>query len=184
MTATNLMIWTEFYIFSRYCLTCPGAIFALGYSFFIQSYSIIAFRCVMCRHFLSQIDKTQPTSAQTLIGVKNSIMLICNLYNLLCGSESQNGRSDCAPDVIEEKEHIVIVPEKFKDNVERLCNYCGVELRSGLCIEIELSELLEILPRERRRKHSNDYPKAFQRTKRNCGSKFPSITRSCAFLRG
>ena len=111
-------------------------------------------------------------------------MLICNLYNLLCGSESQNGRSDCAPDVIEEKEHIVIVPEKFKDDVERLCNCCGVELRSGLCIEIELSELLEILPRECRRKHSNDYPKAFQRTKRNCGSKFPSITRSCAFRRG
>lgn len=79
-------------------------------------------------------------------------MLIKNLYNLFCGSESQDGRLVCAPDVIEEKEHIVIVSEKFKDDVERLCNYCGVELRSGLCIEIELSELMEILPRERRRK--------------------------------
>lgn len=48
----------------------------------------------------------------------------------------------------------MIVPEKFKDDVERLCKYCGVELKSGLCIEIELSELLEILPRERRRKDS------------------------------
>ena len=44
-------------------------------------------------------------------------MLIRNLYFLFCGSESQDGRSDCAPDVIEEKEHIVIIPEKFKDAV-------------------------------------------------------------------
>ena len=83
-------------------------------------------------------------------------MLIKNLYNLFCGSESQDRRSDCAPDVIEEKEHIVIVPEKFKDDIQKLQDYCGVELRSGLCIEIELSELLEILPRERRRKDSYD----------------------------
>ena len=79
-------------------------------------------------------------------------MLIKTLYNLFCGSESQDGRSDCAPDVIEEKEHIVIIPQKFKDDIQRLISYCGVELRSGLCIEIEFSELLEILPRERRRK--------------------------------
>lgn len=83
-------------------------------------------------------------------------MLIKNLYNLFCGSESQDGRSVCAPDVIEEKEHIVIIPEKFKDDIQKLQDYCGVELRSGLCIEIELSELLEILPRERRRKDSYD----------------------------
>ena len=83
-------------------------------------------------------------------------MLIKNLYNLFCGSESQDGRSDCAPDVIEEKEHIVIIPEKFKDDIQKLQDYCGVELKSGLCIELELSELLEILPRERRRKDSYD----------------------------
>ena len=83
-------------------------------------------------------------------------MLIKTLYNLFCGSESQDGRSDCAPYVIEEKESKVIIPEKFKDDIERLESYCGVELRSGLCIEIELSELLEVLPRERRRKDSYD----------------------------
>ena len=83
-------------------------------------------------------------------------MLIKTLYNLFCSSESQDGRSDCAPDVIEEKEHIVIIPEKFKDDIQRLISYCGVGLRSGLCIEIELSELLEILPRERRRKDAYD----------------------------
>ena len=82
-------------------------------------------------------------------------MLIKNLYNLFCGSESQDRRSDCAPDVID-KSTKVIIPERFKDDIERLEIYCGVELRSGLCIEIELSELLEILPRERRRKDSYD----------------------------
>ena len=80
------------------------------------------------------------------------------MYNLFCGSESQDRRSDCvSPDVIEEKEHIVIIPEKFKDDIQKLQDYCGVELRSGLCIEIELSELLEVLPRERRRKDAYDF---------------------------
>ena len=78
-------------------------------------------------------------------------MLIKTLYNLFCGSESQDGSLVCAPDVID-KSTQVIIPEKFKDDIQKLQDYCGVELKSGLCIEIELSELLEILPRERRRK--------------------------------
>lgn len=82
-------------------------------------------------------------------------MLIKTLYNLFCGSESQDGRLVCAPDVIY-KSTQVIVAEKFKDDIERLTKY-GVELKSGLCIEIELSELLEILPRERRRKDAYDF---------------------------
>ena len=84
-------------------------------------------------------------------------MLIKNLYNLFCGSESQDRRSDCvSPDVIDKASTKVIIPERFKNDIERLQDYCGVELRSGLCIEIELSELLEILPRERRRKDAYD----------------------------
>ena len=87
---------------------------------------------------------------------KKNIMLIKNLFSLFGGSY-QTGRSDDAsPNVIEEKESKVIIPEKFKDDIERLTKY-GVELRSGLCIEIELSELLEILPRERRRKDAYDF---------------------------
>lgn len=83
-------------------------------------------------------------------------MLIKNLFSLFGGSH-QEGRSDNAlPNVIEKKESKVIIPEKFKDDIQRLQSYCGVELKSGLCIEIELSELLEILPRERRRKDSYD----------------------------
>ena len=84
-------------------------------------------------------------------------MLIKNLYNLFCGSESQDRRSDSVSlDVIDKANTKVIIPERFKDDIERLENYCGVELRSGLCIEIELNELLEILPRERRRKDAYD----------------------------
>ena len=84
-------------------------------------------------------------------------MLIKTLYNLFCGSESQDRRSDNAsPDVIEEKESKVIIPEKFRDDIQRLISYCGVELKSGICIEIEQGELLEVLPRERRRKDAYD----------------------------
>ena len=83
-------------------------------------------------------------------------MLIRNLYNLLCGSESQDGRSDSTtPDVIEKASTEVIIPEKFKEDIERLTEY-GVKLRTGLCIEFELGELLEILTRERRRKDAYD----------------------------
>ena len=83
-------------------------------------------------------------------------MLVKQLFSLF-GSSHQTGRSDNAsPDVIEEKESKVIIPEKFKDDIQRLQSYCEVELKSGFCIEIELSELLEILPRQRRRKDSYD----------------------------
>ena len=83
-------------------------------------------------------------------------MLIKNLFSLFGGSH-QEGRSDNAlPNVIEEKESKVIIPEKFKDDIERLESYCGVELKSGFCIELELSELLEVVPRARRRKDSYD----------------------------
>ena len=98
-----------------------------------------------------------PTSTQSLIGVKIIFMLIRNLRSLFDGLEPPTGRSDCAPDVIEEKEHIVIIPEKFKDDILRLISYCGVELKSGFCIELELSELLEVVPRARRRKDAYDF---------------------------
>lgn len=106
--------------------------------------------------FLAQICKTPLQSANALIcELKSKYMIIKNLFSLFGGSY-QTGRSDNAlPNVIEEKESKVIIPEKFKDDIERLTKY-GVELKSGLCIELELSELLEILPRARRRKDSYD----------------------------
>ena len=55
-------------------------------------------------------------------------MLIRNLYFLFCGSESQNGRSDCAPDVIDKANTQVVIPEKFRDDIERLGNYMDLSL--------------------------------------------------------
>ena len=81
-------------------------------------------------------------------------MIIKRLFSLFGSSEVSLGRSDCAPDVADKCTQ-VIIPEKFRENIERLTEY-GVELRSGLCIEIELGELLEVLPRERRRKDAYD----------------------------
>ena len=45
-------------------------------------------------------------------------MLIKNLFSLFGGSH-QEGRSDNAlPNVIDEKESKVIIPEKFKDDIQ------------------------------------------------------------------
>ena len=58
-------------------------------------------------------------------------MLIKNLYNLFCCSESQNARSGCVPDIIEKVSAEVIIPKGFRTDIERLTEY-GIELRSGL----------------------------------------------------
>ena len=94
-------------------------------------------------------------------------MLIKNLFSLFGGSHQEERSDNALPNVIDEKESKVIIPEKFKDDVERLESYCGVELKSGFCIEIELSELLDILPRERRRKDSYDKLVKFLETEMN-----------------
>lgn len=99
--------------------------------------------------------------------LNNTQMLLKQLNSLFGSSELSTGyRGECSSG-IEEKEHIVIIPEKFKDDIQRLISYCGVELKSGLCIELELSELLEILPRERRRKDSYDKLVKFLETEMN-----------------
>ena len=46
--------------------------------------------------------------------------------------------------------------EKYSSDIESLKLLFGAEFKSGLCIEIELSELLGILPRERQRKDAYD----------------------------
>ncbi len=63
------------------------------------------------------------------------------------------------PDVIANKDNTtkrVIIPEKFKTDVEALERYAQVSftdssLESGICITVTLAELLEICPRERKR---------------------------------
>ena len=80
-------------------------------------------------------------------------MVIQNLiYKLSDEVQYSEGRLDCvSPDVIINKENTVIVPDKFKKDIEALENYTGRKLESGLCIKVDLSELLTVIPRERKR---------------------------------
>lgn len=80
-------------------------------------------------------------------------MLIQTLMNKLSDEvQYSEGRQDCvAPDVNVNKANTVIVPDKFKKDIEALENYIGRKLESGLCIRVDLSELLTVIPRERKR---------------------------------
>ena len=80
-------------------------------------------------------------------------MLIENLfYTLSSEVEYPESRQDCvSPDVIESKGNTVIVPDKFKADVEALERYIGRNLENGLCIKVDLAELLTVIPRERKR---------------------------------
>ena len=80
-------------------------------------------------------------------------MIILNLAKTLSDEvQYSEGRPDCvSPDVNVNKENTVIVPDKFKEDIEALENYIGRKLESGLCIKVDLSELLTVIPRERKR---------------------------------
>lgn len=80
-------------------------------------------------------------------------MLITNLMNKFSEeAEYLESRQDSvSPDVNGRKANTVIVPAKFKDDIKALEDYAGRKLESGVCIKVELSELLDIVPRERRR---------------------------------
>lgn len=50
-----------------------------------------------------------------------------------------------------------IVPEKFREDVKALADYIGeTGFKSGLCIEVSLTELLGVVPRKRRRTDAYD----------------------------
>ncbi len=89
-------------------------------------------------------------------------MIIESLMNKLedTGSVATNRQEiGVEPDVIGNKINTtrrVIIPEKFKTDVEALERYAHVgftdsSLESGVCITVSLAELLVICPRERKR---------------------------------
>ena len=80
-------------------------------------------------------------------------MLIQTLINKLTGEVEypESRQEGVAPDVNVNKENTVIVPDKFKKDIEALEDYTGRKLESGLCIRVDLSELLTVIPRERKR---------------------------------
>ena len=84
-------------------------------------------------------------------------MLIYNLFKTLTGEVTgeveypESRQEGVAPDVNANKANTVIVPDKFKKDIEALEDYTGRKLESGLCIRVDLSELLTVIPRERKR---------------------------------
>ena len=88
-----------------------------------------------------------------IISNKDRKMIITSLYNLFSNEAKYlESRQDCvSPDVIESKRNTVIVPDKFKADVEALEKYIGRNLENGLCIKVDLAELLTVMPRERKR---------------------------------
>ena len=43
------------------------------------------------------------------------------------------------------------MPDKFKEDIDTLETYIGRRLETGLCIKVDLSELLSVIPRARKR---------------------------------
>ena len=80
-------------------------------------------------------------------------MIIQCLNNLFSGEVKypENRQDSVSPDVIERKANTVIVPDKFKADVEALEKYIGRNLENGLSIKVDLAELLTVIPRERKR---------------------------------
>lgn len=60
------------------------------------------------------------------------------------------------------------IPEKFRDDIERLAIYVGNQnFISGLCIELSLSDILSIVPRQRRRTDAYDALVKYLKNERN-----------------
>ena len=80
-------------------------------------------------------------------------MIIQNLMNKFSDEVeySESRQEGVAPDVIGRKANTVIIPAKFKDDIKALEDYTGRKLESGVCIRVDLAELLTVIPRERRR---------------------------------
>ena len=80
-------------------------------------------------------------------------MLVENLFYTLSNEVKylESRQDSVSPDVIESKGNTVIVPDKFKADVEALERYIGRNLENGLCIKVDLAELLTVIPRERKR---------------------------------
>ena len=88
-----------------------------------------------------------------IISNKDRKMIITSLCNLFSNEvQYLESRQDCvSPDAIERKRNTVIVPDKFKTDVEALEKYIGRNLENGLCIKVDLAELLTVIPKERKR---------------------------------
>jgi len=81
------------------------------------------------------------------------------LIQIFLGENDNFLRGREASAMPDEKKKIIvhIVPEKFRDDVNRLSAYIGEDqFESGLSIEVSLNELLNVVPRRRRRRDAYD----------------------------
>ena len=82
-------------------------------------------------------------------------MIIQNLIHKLEETETvcSNRQDSVTPDVIakENAPKTIIIPEKFRADIEALQTYIERELESGLHITVSLKEILNVCPRERKR---------------------------------
>lgn len=76
--------------------------------------------------------------------------MLANLIHSFFGGLQGNSSKPSVPICQEDKPKTNETKEKYSDDIKALTEKYG-ELKTGLCIEIELSELLNIVSRERRR---------------------------------
>ncbi len=85
-------------------------------------------------------------------------MTIINNQILLGDSENLEGRRLNDDANVQQNHHNivkVIIPKQFEEDVRALCDYAGVEeLTSGTTIRMSLQEILEIIPKNRKRMDS------------------------------
>lgn len=93
-----------------------------------------------------------------------------NLQSIIFGENDEFLRGREVPVEPDEKQRTTthIVPEKFREDVAALATYIGDErFVCGLNIEVSLSELLTIVPRNRRRSDAYDALGKYLRDERN-----------------
>ena len=83
-----------------------------------------------------------------------------NLHMIIFGEQDAflRGREAVVVDPLDKQKVTThIVPEKFRDDVTTLIAYIGAErFKNGLSIEVSLAELLDVVPRKRRRTDAYD----------------------------
>lgn len=78
--------------------------------------------------------------------------MFTDYMNRILGTErglGLNRQVNTTPDVIEESSNSPKIPKKYREDIEALQDHYGDSFKTGLCIKINLQELLELCPRER-----------------------------------
>lgn len=81
-------------------------------------------------------------------------LYVMNLYSIIFGENDAylRRREAVVEPLDKQKSTTHIVPEKFREDVAALTKYVGeARFKSGLTIEVTLAELLNVVPRNRRR---------------------------------